>query len=140
MIDSAAMVRAHLAALVSMGDSLTPLTRAQAVAVAFAAIRAEAAAIDAAGVATDAEMGLEMRLSLAGVRAVHEAQAGMIDRSLLIQRIEALPQKQQRAYSLRYEHGMCDAQIAESLGIDEDAVAALMLRALLRLTGVSDDT
>jgi DNA-directed RNA polymerase specialized sigma24 family protein len=127
-----AIIRAHLAAMLSMGESFAPLTHAQAVRVAFGAIYLEA--VRCAGVLPRDDN----HLVICGVRAVHEAQAGLLDRDLLISRIEALTKDEQTAYSLRYEHGMSDAEIAAAIGIDEDAVVSLMLRALLKITGVAE--
>ena len=128
------VIRAHLAALQSMGNSHAPLTHRQSVLVSFAAIHA-----DAMRHAEDFHpAGLLNHLTIVGVRAVHEAQAGLIDRDLLVERIEALSPQEKAAYSLRYEHEMSDSQIADALGISEDAVVALMLRALLKITGVAE--
>lgn len=130
----AVVIRAHLAALQSMGTSHAPLTHRQCIAISFAAIHA-----DAMLHADDFHpAGLKNHLAIVGVRAIHEAQAGLIDPTLLVNRIEALSPDEKAACSLRYEHEMTDSQIAEALGVSEDAVIALMLRALLKITGVSE--
>lgn len=130
----AVVIRAHLAALQSMGTSHAPLTHRQCIAISFSAIHA-----DAMLHAGDFHpSGLKNHLAIVGVRAIHEAQAGMMDRGLLVERIEALSPEEKAAYSLRYEHDLSDRAIASALGITEDAVVALMLRALLKLTGVRE--
>jgi len=128
------VIRAHLRALQSMGESHAPLTHKQAIAVSFAAIHADA--LLHAGDFHPA--GLLNHLAIVGVRAIHEAQAGMINRQLLVSRLVALPPQEQAAYSLRYEHDMSDIAISKALNITEDDVVALMLRALLKLTGVQE--
>jgi len=130
----AVVIRAHLKALQSMGESHAPLTKRQCIAVSFSAIHA-----DALLHADDFHpAGLVNHLAIVGVRAIHEAQAGMIDRQLLVSRIEVMSPQEKAAYSLRYEHDMSDVAISKALNITEDDVVALMLRALLKLTGVQE--
>ena len=131
------MIRAHLEALRSMGERHYPITHRQAIVVSFEAIHKAAM-----GTADDFNpIALQKQLTIAGITAIHAAQAGVlgaIDRPLLVARIESLSPSEQRAYSMRYEEEMSDWQIAEALGISEDAVVALMLRGLLKLTGVAN--
>jgi DNA-directed RNA polymerase specialized sigma24 family protein len=131
------IVRAKVAAMLSASDGFNPLPWGRATAIVCNAIEA-AASVPGGMAGTDEEA--THRLTLAGVIALYQVRAGMVERETLINRINSLPKDQARAYSLRIEHGLSDWQIAEFLGITEDAVVALILRALMALTGVSDDT
>ena len=131
------IVRAELAAVLALGDDHSPLSRVQVMVIACSAVWAEAQR----AVSRMQPDALEAHLTLHAVRMLYEARSGLgVDRPLLVQRIRDLPRDQQVAYALRYEHGMSDAQIAEVVGLTEDAVASLMLRALQHILGVSDDT
>lgn len=121
------IVKAELAAMVCIGMDTAPLSRAQVTAIACLAVWQRAQLM--ADVLPPAE--LEMNLTLHAVRAIREAQAGMAtDRERLTERIEHLPLLEQRVFALRYEHMLADWQIAQALGITEDEVVTLMLRAL----------
>ena len=131
------IVRAQLAATVSARDVHGPIPRRQAVATICHAIESAA---KLPGALDGAEDEVCRRLTVIGECAFYELRAGHVPRDILIQRIKSLPHDQQIAYSLRLEHGMSDWQIAETLNITEDAVVALVLRALMALNGVSDDS
>jgi len=131
----AVVIRAHLAALKSMGEHPAPLTKAQAIQASFTAIMREALAAARSKFRPEA---LQNQLTVVGVRAIHEKQAGLLPRERLVQRIKSLPKDQATAYSLRYEHEYPDWKIAEIMGITEDQVVALILRALLTTTGVQE--
>jgi DNA-directed RNA polymerase specialized sigma subunit len=134
MINKDIINKAHLAVLESLDKNVSFLSPEQIISISFAAIYSEALIVDQHDDFPNAN--LQTRLTISGIRAIREAQAGKTDRSLLIARIEALDTQEKTLYSLRYEHGMSDWQIAKILNISENEVVSIMLSALLKLTGV----
>lgn len=131
-----AIVRAQIAAMLSASDGFDPLPWRRATVIVCSAIEEAAAA---PGGMDGTEDEATRRLTLSGVTALYTVRAGMVERETLIKRIQGLPKDQSKAYALRIEHGLSDAQIAAVLGITEDDVVALILRALMTLTGISHD-
>lgn len=136
-MDHGVIVRAQIAAMLSASDGFNPLPWRRASHIICSAIDRAA---NAPGGLAGTEEETTHRLTLAGVTALYTVRAGMVERETLIDRVKSLPKDQAKAYALRIEHGLSDAQIADVLGITEDAVVALILRALMTLSGVSDDT
>ncbi len=134
-MDREVIIRAQLAALLSFGGKYHPLNSDQALLIAITAI--EMAASESSTWNSTLE-DAQNRLTLRGIIALCHAQAGSLPRELLIERIESLPKDQQVAYSLRYEHNCNDLQIAHALGLSEDQVVTIMLKALMTLTGQSN--
>lgn len=129
------IVRAQLAAVASVAESANVLGRAEAVRLVCAAIEHAASA---PGALLGPDEQVLFRLTAVGECALYQARAARVDRDMLVLRINQLPREQQTAYSLRVESRMADWQIAEVMGISEDAVVMLILKALMSLAGAGD--
>lgn len=101
--------------------------------VASQAIWEQAREVASKGMSADA---LRVHLTLHGIRAIFEGNAGRQPRELLVDRVDSLPVDQKLAYSLRREHGLADWQIAAIMNITEDEVVTIILQALLVINGL----
>lgn len=137
MIDEELLAAANFRAIASLGHDTAPLTRIQAVAIVVDATGDEASRLAGLGLN---EHVLRQRLTLAGIAAVRQAQAGLMPRAEIIASINLLSDDHKMVFGLRYEHGLSDAEIAEVMSISEDEVVTLMLKALMIVTGAKHGT